>query len=94
MESVKRGEAVKLPEPEWMSEDITYYCGKAYKIGYDFASFISKSKQCAEIHNQHDIKDENGFRPFSVTKTRFPKAMVLGAKTAGGESSDDKLAKS
>jgi hypothetical protein len=61
-----RGEAVKLPEPEWMSEDITYYCGKAYKIGYDFASFISKSKQCAEIHNQHDIKDENGFRPFSI----------------------------
>jgi len=62
----QRSESVKLSEPSWMADDINYYCGKAYKIGYDFAEYISTTDECYKIFLDHDSVDENGFRPFAI----------------------------
>ena len=57
---------IGIPLPEWMQEEPWYYCGKAYKVGYDFASFISSDEICSKIHDEHGITDEDGFKPFSI----------------------------
>ena len=55
-----------LEEPYWLSEELWYYCGKAYKVSYDFAKFIATSERCKHIVGQHDMKNALGYHPFAV----------------------------
>ena len=55
-----------LEEPNWLKDELWYYCGKAYKVRYDFAKFIATSDRCKRIVGQHDVKNASGYHPFAV----------------------------
>ena len=57
---------IGIPLPEWMQEEPWYYCGKAYKLSYDFAKFVATSEICKEIVEQHDIQNNKGIHPLGV----------------------------
>lgn len=64
--SKQKGINSVLETPYWMKEGIWYFCGKCYRINYDFANFISKSSECKNILKQHNVKNILGVHPFAV----------------------------
>ena len=64
--SNQKGIVTQLDEPSWMVDGIWYYCGKCYRVNYDFAKFISTSDVCKQIVEQHDIKNILGTHPFAI----------------------------
>lgn len=64
--SKQKGIVTQLDEPTWLKDGIWYYCGKCYRINYEFAKFIATSEICKNMVKQHDVKNALGFHPFAV----------------------------
>lgn len=64
--SKQKGIETMLDIPYWLKDGTWYYCGKCYRINYEFAKFIATSETCKTIVQQHDVKNEKGYHPFAV----------------------------
>jgi hypothetical protein len=64
--SKQKGIVTQLDEPTWLTDGIWYYCGKCYRVNYDFAKFIAEKDICAEMLKQHDVKNILGHHPFAI----------------------------
>jgi hypothetical protein len=64
--SKQKGIETLLDIPYWLKDGIWYYCGKCYRINFDFAKFIATSEICRTIVQQHDVKNATGYHPFAV----------------------------
>ena len=62
----QKGLATDMDDPDWMYEELWYFCGKCYRINYDVAKFIANSEVCKKIVKQHDIENSYGMRPYSI----------------------------
>ena len=64
--SKQKGIVTKLDEPTWLTDGIWYFCGKCYRVNYEFAKFIAEQDVCADMLKQHDVKNILGHHPFAI----------------------------
>ena len=72
---------LKIDLPEWVGLKPWYYCGKAYKISYDFAKFVATSEVCENIVAQHNVLDDAGYYPLAVEDVMIGRMYELYEKT-------------
>ena len=63
----ERNLQTNLEFPQWIAdaENMKYFCGKCYRISYDFAKYITTSA-VLDIINDHSVVDEKKQLPFAI----------------------------